>query len=595
MSYLVLARKYRPQRFDEVVRQEHITVTLGNAVTTGRLAHAILFSGPRGTGKTTVARILAKCVNCAQGPTDTPCNECRSCREITAGHAADVFEIDGASNNRVENIRELRDNAGYMPAHSPYKIYIIDEVHMLSDSAFNALLKILEEPPAHVMFFFATTEPNKIPITILSRCQRHDFRLIDIDALIAHMDRICREEGIEIGTEGLTLIAREAEGSVRDSLSLLDQVLSSARGSVTTEQILDILGGIDRVVLFDISEAVFAGDTGGIIAIIDQLYERGHPMYKLAGRIIEHFRNLLLVKMDGGKETLADVPEHERNIMAAQVKDISETWLNQILDRLLKDEGLVKIASNPKIALEMVFLKILQIRPALSMDTLIEKIDLLQKQVMQTMDGPDSPGNIPGPHAGPGPETVPPPSKEEPVKTGALSRPEPTPANPAGTAPAPGMPESRPRETPSPEAGEDLPESVPDPPLDQAWELIRAMAAERQAPLGACLTQSRPLKMEGNRLEIELRSNPYNIHYANREESRRTLEECCRKCFKRNVAVTIRALAAENGTPRRTPEEISRLKDEALNHPLVNAALKHFNGKIADIKILQETYGDEKF
>jgi DNA polymerase-3 subunit gamma/tau len=192
MGYRVLSLKYRPQTFEDVVKQDHVTRTLSNAIRSGRLAHAILFSGPRGTGKTTIARILAKCVNCASGPTPTPCNICRSCREITSGHSADVFEIDGASNNKVDNIRELRENAVYMPAQSPYKIYIIDEIHMLSDSAFNALLKILEEPPAHVLFFFATTEPNKIPITILSRCQRHDLRRIDINSIIDRLEHICR-------------------------------------------------------------------------------------------------------------------------------------------------------------------------------------------------------------------------------------------------------------------------------------------------------------------------------------------------------------------------------------------------------------------
>ena len=589
MSYLVLARKYRPQRFDEMVRQEHITRTLSNAVNTGRLAHAILFSGPRGTGKTTVARILAKCVNCAKGPTESPCNECRSCREITAGHAADVFEIDGASNNRVENIRELRDNASYMPAHSPYKIYIIDEVHMLSDSAFNALLKILEEPPAHVMFFFATTEPNKIPITILSRCQRHDFRRVEIDALIAHMDHICRQEGIEIGTEGLTIIAREADGSMRDALSLLDQILSSAKGAVTTEQILDILGGIDRVVLFDIAEAVFAKDAGRIIAIIDQLYERGHPMHKLMARIIEHFRNLLLVKMGGGRDTLVDVPEHELHLMAQQVKDVSRTWLNQILDRMLKDEGMVKAALNPKIALEMVFFKILQIRPALSIDTLIEKIDRLQKQVMQTMDEPDPPENIPEPEGGPESGLIPGPAAEGPAKQAAV-RPEPAQTVEPETAPVPEMTKKPVREAPRPEAGNDpLPETekLPDMPLDASWERIRAMIAQKQGPLGACLAHSRPLKMEGDHLEIELKSNPYNIQYANREENQRLLTACCREFFKRGVTVTICAQEAQNGN-RASREEINRLKEEALNHPLVDSALKLFDGKIVDIKILQE-------
>ena len=192
MSYLVLARKYRPQTFDQVVQQEHVTRTLANAISTGRVAHAILFSGPRGTGKTTVARILAKAMNCKSGPAPVPCNTCRSCREITGGRSVDVYEIDGASNNSVDQVRELRENVKYMPAHSRYKIYIIDEVHMLSTAAFNALLKTLEEPPPHVLFMFATTEPRKIPITILSRCQRHDFGLIGVDSIARHMEMICK-------------------------------------------------------------------------------------------------------------------------------------------------------------------------------------------------------------------------------------------------------------------------------------------------------------------------------------------------------------------------------------------------------------------
>ncbi len=272
MTYLVLARKYRPQTFADVIQQEAVTRTLSNAIASDRVAHAVLFTGPRGTGKTTIARILAKAMNCEQGPSPVPCNQCRSCREITTGNAADVFEIDGASNNSVDQVRELRGNIRFMPAHSPYKIYIIDEVHMLSTPAFNALLKTLEEPPAHVMFFFATTEPHKIPATILSRCQRHDLTYVSLDALVDHLDKLCQPEGCRIDPAGLELIARQAGGSVRDALSLLDQALSCAADGLSHDAIGEMLGIMDNEALFALTTALLEKDIGQIMAILDQTY-----------------------------------------------------------------------------------------------------------------------------------------------------------------------------------------------------------------------------------------------------------------------------------------------------------------------------------
>jgi len=338
MSYLVLARKYRPQTFDQVVEQAHITRTLTNAISSDRVAHAILFSGPRGTGKTTVARILAKAMNCKEGPTAVPCNNCRSCNEITAGNAVDVYEIDGASNNSVDQIRELRENIKYMPAHSLYKIYIIDEVHMLSMAAFNALLKTLEEPPAHVMFMFATTEPHKIPITILSRCQRHDFRRISLDSISSHMALLCRQEGFEIAEDSLGVMAREAGGSMRDGLSLLDQIMTCTQGAMSHEQVLDLLGVIDRKILFDLAESILSSDIPAVLDLLDDIYDRGHDIKKLYADLLEHFRDLLVVAMGKKVDKLVDLPSGEIEQLMGQAKRVSTTALGQIFNMLFEEE-----------------------------------------------------------------------------------------------------------------------------------------------------------------------------------------------------------------------------------------------------------------
>jgi DNA polymerase-3 subunit gamma/tau len=313
MSYLVLARKYRPQSFSDVVAQEHITQTLANAIVAGRVAHAILFTGPRGTGKTTVARILAKALNCQEGPAREPCNRCRSCEEITAGHCVDVFEIDGASNNSVDQVRELRENVKYMPAHSRYKIYIIDEVHMLSTPAFNALLKTLEEPPPHVLFMFATTEAHKIPITILSRCQRFDFRRIRLESVAHYLATICGQEAVAISSESLDLIAREAGGSIRDSLSLLDQVMASGAKAIPHDRVVDTLGVIDRQQIHELAEALLSGDATRFIGALDEMFDRGHDVKKLFSDLLEYVRNLMVLHTSreaqtGGSAGLRDRP-----------------------------------------------------------------------------------------------------------------------------------------------------------------------------------------------------------------------------------------------------------------------------------------------
>ena len=304
MSYLVLARKYRPRTFDEVVGQETVTRTLRNALASGRIGHAFLLSGARGVGKTTTARILARALNCAKGdgPTPDPCGECAPCVEIAAGTCLDVQEIDGATHNGVEQVRELRESARYNPARDRFKIWIIDEVHMLSTGAFNALLKTLEEPPPRVKFIFATTEYHKIPDTILSRCQQYDFRMIPARELQTHLRQVASAEKIEVSDEALGRIARAAEGSARDALSLFDQVLSFSGQKVQDEDISALLGLVDRELLLAGSRAVADGDTLGLLDLVERLSDHGADYRNFTRELILHFREILLLKVaPGGK------------------------------------------------------------------------------------------------------------------------------------------------------------------------------------------------------------------------------------------------------------------------------------------------------
>ncbi|MFT6160919.1 MAG: DNA polymerase-3 subunit gamma/tau, partial [Myxococcota bacterium] len=278
MSYLAIARKYRPGTFDEIVGQEHVTRTLRNAIARGRVHHAFLFTGARGVGKTTAARALAKSLNCERGPTADPCGECASCVEIAAGRNPDLIEIDGASNNSVDDIRDLCDNVQYAPQRGGSKIYLIDEVHMLSKGAFNALLKTLEEPPPHVVFIFATTEPNKIPDTILSRVQRFDFKRIPEQGVITRLARIAEAEGSGVSEHGLRLIARAGEGSMRDSESLLDQVISFAGPEVSDQEVADILGLVDRRLLHDMLAGLVSGNAGKCLDVVATVYEYGYDL-----------------------------------------------------------------------------------------------------------------------------------------------------------------------------------------------------------------------------------------------------------------------------------------------------------------------------
>jgi DNA polymerase-3 subunit gamma/tau len=553
MSYLVLARKYRPQTFDQVVKQDHVSQTLTNAISKDRVAHAILLSGPRGTGKTTVARILAKAMNCKDGPSAVPCNACRSCREITAGRSMDVFEIDGASNRGIDQIRELRENIKYSPAYSRYKIYIIDEVHMLTAEAFNALLKTLEEPPTHVMFIFATTESHKIPITILSRCQRYDFRLIDVESITRHLQMICGKEGIDIAVESLGLMAREGGGSMRDALSLLDLVISSTSGSVTHPQVLDILGVVDRKVFFDVSEAVLGGDIPKILDILDDIYSSGHDMKKLYADVVEHLRNLVVAKM--GKKTgkLVDIPAHEIDLIHAQIKDVSGAFLNQIFDLLFTEEATVRQSFQPKLAIEMVFMRLFQIKPALPIDELIEKLDNLRQDIC---DGRAVDGETETKTAGHVSAMGPPGAVEEAQGTA-----EPT--------------------TPYEVAAPDIPEDI-----DKVWEQLYLIFSEKHPSLAANLKNATLKRLDDQGLEIEVSGNGFNINMIQRRKNVAIIRQVCNDFFGKKMDLQITTRQKSNDESRKKKRRADRMKKEALSHSLVADAIEIFDGKVIDVKVL---------
>lgn len=552
MSYLVFARKYRPQTFEQVVQQTHVTRTLSNAIASGRVAHAILFTGPRGTGKTTVARILAKAMNCAQGPTPTPCNTCRSCLEITAGNAVDVFEIDGASNNSVDQVRDLRDNLKYMPVHSRFKIYIIDEVHMLSLAAFNALLKTLEEPPAHILFMFATTEQHKIPVTILSRCQRHDLRRIDAEAIAGQLGSICKKEQVQIDQPSLDLIAQEAGGSMRDALSLMDHVLACAQGPITAQLIGELLGVVDRRHLFEISQAVFARDIQKILEKIDAVWRQGYEIKRFYADLVAHFHHLAMIKLGPLANRLVDVPTHEIEQMHAQVSQVPETYITQIFDLLFQAEPSIKLSAQPKLALEMIFVKLFQASPMLPIETLIERLDQLRTNINQGLvfqPGHDKPQA----------------DSTDPIHVPINARPQ-AQSDDENASDKPTV-----QNQPEPLNG------------DRLWEHVVSHMEAQRPSLAAFLKKCHFKKVEDGRIAIEVQDNEFTFNTVKKQIP--FLENVCNELSGQAIKLDLLYNIDDAAAKKKQKKESNRLKQKALSHPLVMEALELFDGKVIDVKV----------
>lgn len=412
MSYLVLARKWRPQTFEAVMGQEHITQVLTNAIKSARLAHAFLFSGPRGVGKTSTARILAKALNCDSGPTPTPCNECSLCKEITSGSSPSIIEIDGASNNSVDDIRALREKVGMIPTTGRYKIYIIDEVHMLSQAAFNALLKTLEEPPSHVKFIFATTEIHKIPATILSRCQRFDFRRISSKRIVENIQQIIDKEGISTSGRVLSLIARAADGSMRDALSILDQVLSSSDTGITESEVETLLGLVGTEKLQAMAEAILQGDAAATLNQLEAVLSMGGTLEIYWRQLMEYFRDGLMLRIAVAGVDLSD---EEKVLIEKVFQEIKQEDLIRILKIMAEGFDNIRSSQQPRVMAEMILLRLCDRRSYVGLEEIVGKL--------QSMAGSLSEQSVSMEHNAPPPI----PARTDKVVQAAQPAPEPAP------------------------------------------------------------------------------------------------------------------------------------------------------------------------
>ena len=553
-QYLVIARKWRPQVFEELVGQEHVIRTIQNAIAADRLAHAFLFTGPRGVGKTSAARILAKAVNCLQGPTKTPCTQCENCREIADSNSIDVLEIDGASNTGVDNVRELRENVRYLPSKSRYKIYIIDEVHMLSGAAFNALLKTLEEPPPHVLFIFATTEPHKIPLTILSRCQRFDFKRIPLALLVDRLREITVAEGVQIDDDALMLICREAEGGMRDAQSLLDQVIAYSGTEIKRDDVLTVLGIADHAMLFNLSAAILQKDAKGSLALIDTLYNQGYDLEQFCNDFLTHFRNLLVAKLEGAPSSVLNVPEHEARDLADQAQSVSFSDLHRLFQILLKGGELMGRAPFPKIVFEMTVVEMARWDALLPVEEILARVEQLEAAFSHR--GAQAEGTASG--------------------TGQPDKKDDKPVTPI---PAPEVSEAQVAQ------GSTLGEEALN-----LWEKFLSFVRRENPILASFLIQGSLVRHDETCLEIGFAKDSFALERVNERQTLQSVEEIARRHFKQALRVKI---TATNAVKERKPsvaatgetDRSRHLKKEAVDNPVVQEAVEIFQGRIVEVKV----------
>jgi DNA polymerase-3 subunit gamma/tau len=556
VSYLVLARKYRPTTFDEIVGQEHVVRTLSNAIKLDRVHHAFLFTGARGVCKTTTARVLAKALNCENGPTSTPCDQCTACKEITAGNSPDVLEIDGASNTGVDNVRELRENVRYLPSQGKFKLYIIDEVHMLSTAAFNALLKTLEEPPAHVKFIFATTEPQKIPVTILSRCQRFDFRRVSLTALMDHLKDILAKENISVGAAGLLAIAREAQGSVRDAMSLLDQVLSYAGTEPKDSDVVEALGVVDRQTIFDLIDSVIARDAQALLDLIGEIDSRGHDLADVAGLVVEHLRDLMVVKVvEGSNKSLPERSQGEFDSLKGQADARSKADIHRLFTLMVAVADDVSRSNVARISLEMGLLRLLELEPQESLENILTKLD----------------GLISGGGIG-GVVKASAPTSQEPKVEQALAK-----------AAAPDISSDDIRE-----AGTTM--------TSTGWTRFVERVRGVRPALASVLEHGRPIKFGPDGVEIGYVEGTFYWESARETENREQIIKVLGDHFAQPVVLSFSTINEEQKKSaslaqvdqQKAEDRYAEIKESAMGHPAVQGAVSILGGEVKEVVSLEK-------
>jgi len=621
VSYQVIARKYRPQRFADVVGQEHVTTTLANAIRLGRIAHGYLFCGPRGTGKTTLARIFAKALNCTGGPSVEFDDADPRVKEITEGRSLDVLEIDGASNNGVDQVRELRDTAKFAPASGKYKIYIIDEVHMLSTAAFNALLKTLEEPPPHVKFLFATTDPEKVLPTILSRCQRFDLRRIPAALIVKHLAWIAEQEKVSIDPDALLAIARGADGGMRDAESTLDQLISFCGDRIVESDVLSMFGLAARAQLMQLVDALLEGDIATTLRLLEELTSSGKDLGRLLADLLNHFRNLLLFLVSGSEAGLLNVSEAEMGALTRQAKHIDADALTRVMEVLSAAEGRQREVASKRIFMEVTLLKVIQAREATSLDAVLKQLKAMRDQVpagpavavpaaSATKVNSLAPVVPPAPVVTPtvvAPTVVSPPVNPPLPKPPAASVPSVAPVvNPPAAAisslPIPSGPAKSPLDS-----APLLSESSQT--IEAIWQVLMAQLPHSEGLLRAALQQSRAESWLRETLTIAHPPEAYLDTARNIGTLQTVLQTITGK------RVTLRFVVSESLSvpepvvpvlsPATSPRESARPsasevkpteakpkagapvllnKDEFLNDPLIRQALEVFKGRIMEVR-----------